>query len=68
MLASRRSSPTKNKVAFARQAYNDAVMSTTPSARRFPDGRAEIFNFTEAGSSRSNRRSSARSARLLHLK
>jgi LemA protein len=42
-------SSTENKVAFARQAYNDAVMQYNTQRERFPDVVvANFLNFTEA--------------------
>lgn len=42
---------TENKVAFARQAFNDAVMSYNTSLQSFPNNMlAGLFGFTEAAS------------------
>ena len=40
---------TENKIAFARQAYNDSVMTYNTKRERFPDNIiAGMFNFKEA--------------------
>jgi LemA protein len=42
-------SSTENRVAFARQAFNDAVMSYNIAREKFPNSMiANMFNFTEA--------------------
>ncbi|MDO9265319.1 MAG: LemA family protein, partial [Desulfosalsimonadaceae bacterium] len=42
-------SSTENRVAFARQAFNDAVMSYNIAREKFPNSViAGMFNFTEA--------------------
>ncbi|MSU18698.1 MAG: LemA family protein, partial [Lacunisphaera sp.] len=40
---------TENKISFARQAYNDSVMTYNTSRESFPTNLlAGLFNFTEA--------------------
>ncbi|MFO0954260.1 MAG: LemA family protein [Isosphaeraceae bacterium] len=60
---------TENKIAFSRQAYNDAVMHYNTSARRSPRiVVANFLNFTEAKSlSRSSRRRNASAEGLVLL-
>ena len=60
---------TENKVAFARQAYNDAVMSYNNQREMFPGSVvAGMFNFAAGAAARSRQARGARSAESqLHL-
>ena len=52
---------TENKIAFARQAYNDSVMTYNTKREGFPDNIiAGMFNFNEAQLTRSPKRPNAR--------
>ena len=54
---------TENKVAFARQAYNDAVMSYNNQREMFPGSViAGMFNFTAGAAARDRQARGARSA------